>query len=75
MSCTNIVKFKILQVINIHAFCNKFNESRDHFHVTTVGLYEGIQMQTIVLPLQTFFEKFRSVCRGHRTLQHMQYEM
>lgn len=36
----------MLQVINIHAFCNKFNESRDHFYVTTVGLHEAIQMQT-----------------------------
>lgn len=75
MSCTNI-KFKILQVINIHAFCNKFSDSRDHFYVTTVGLHEGIQMQTVMLSsLEAFFEHFRSICRGYKPLQYMQYKM
>lgn len=37
--CTNVVKFKILQIMNIYAFYDKFNESRDHSSIMNAGLH------------------------------------
>lgn len=66
VSCT-VIKFKVLQVINIHAFCNKFSESREHLYVANVGLVEGIQMQmNLQMPssLQTFFNILEACIEG-----------